>query len=179
MGSETNTIRNTAGQKLTVREEQFLRGSTFDFLYQVTNISRPRSPTFTHIRLGNFTGLTTTVGAATNVPTGFVRGTKDATSASRSLTGASVTFVFAGSGLKRGQTSKVLVIETDAREFNNCRTGPASDVNPNGTVPSSPSFKPAVTPEPSALCLLGLGGLGMVFAWVFHWRRLCISPWKA
>jgi hypothetical protein len=175
VSSETDTLSSGA-LKIKVVEDVFKRGSTYDFLYQVTNLST-NGRAVKSFAVVDYTGFTTTVGYATNNPdtVHFVTGTVTAADATRSSAGDSVKFDFAAGGIGVGATSNVLVIETNGTAFDNFGSGTALFA-PGGSVAGGPLFEPAVTPEPSALSLLGLGGLGLVSAGAFYRRRLRIHP---
>lgn len=179
----------------TIREAVFRNaGGTLDFVYQLTNTSNPTNgllsgvagTTFanfgggldpfgqirvdfaTNFNFDNFIAPTATSGTNQSSPVG----------ASRSTSGSDITFAFdspvfgATVGLAAGSTSNVLIISTNATNFNNRGVGSISgetDANGNtlGSNIAGGIFEPApaVVPEPATVVSAGIAGLfGLGFA---------------
>jgi len=120
-----------------------------DFVYQFTNNGGDANERYS---MYNFAGFSTDVG--TNPFGGH-----DPTTIDRSLNGPVIGFNYPGSDeISPGQTTPLLVIETDALHFN-----PGFVSAQDGTAAFAPGFSPAAVPEPSSLALLG-GGLAVVGA---------------
>jgi hypothetical protein len=166
----------------TVSEEVWKTNSTghFSFLYQISS-SSGSSRNITNFIAQNYGGVGTEVGFATNsgsigtfsAASGSGTG---ASSVSRSIDGNNLTFFFSGSGLTKGSTSKVLVIETDAFGFDNNGAIQLSGQNiPGkknaGSVTSNNWAEPdlSATPEPNSLVLLGIG---LPVLGTYAWRRV-------
>jgi len=181
-----------------IREAVFVNAQgTLDFLFQVTNTSSPAnngmlanlaSATFANFGGGldpfapirvdfatNFAGIdsfiapTPTTGTSQSTPVGV----------SRSGSGSDISFLFDSPifgktvGLAAGATSNVLIISTNARNFNNRGVASISgetDANGNtlGSNIAGGSFEPApgaIVPEPATFVGAGIAGLfGLGFA---------------
>jgi hypothetical protein len=144
-------------------------GGALDFLYQVSN-SGSSSDTLEKLVASSFSKFTTDVFYSSSAVTGFSSGTVEPTSAKRSGTvggetpGAkNVSFNFS---LDPGQTSKVLVIRTNAGGYG---TGGTTSVIDSVAVSFS-TFAP--TPEPASLVLLGGCFVGLAGAYACRrWRK--------
>ena len=124
-------------------------GGCLDFVYQFTNNGPHANERFS---MYSFAGYLADVG--TNV-----FGTHDPTSIDRSLSGAVIGFNYlAADEIAPGQTTPLLVIETNAQTFTNGFLS-AQD----GTAGYAVAYSPAAVPEPSSLALLG-GGLTLAAA---------------
>ena len=117
-----------------------------DFVYQFTNNGGDSNERFS---MYNFAGFLLDVG--TN-PFGI----HDPTTIDRSLNGPVIGFNFPASDqISMGQTTPLLVIETNALHFT---TGYASAQD--GTAGYAIAYSPSAVPEPSSLALMG-GGLSV------------------
>jgi hypothetical protein len=144
-----------------------------DFMYQVSN-SASSSDSITRVTAINFTGFLTDVGfttAGASLPGGlFVNGTVAPQLVDR-LSAATVGFSFNAPltlVIAPGETSTVLIIETDATQFT---AGTANIID--GSVATVDAFEPASspTPEPVSALLMGTGLLSIAVI-----RRLRRSP---
>jgi len=146
-------------------------GGTLDFYYQVSNNpTAPNCPTTQHptcdpisrVTDTSFTHSLTALGFRTDGGSfggPFVPGSANPLFGDRSTSGDVVGFNFSppvAAKLQPGQTSDVLVISTDARNFD---SGNASVIN-GGTITVA-SFEPAAVPEPGSILLLSTGMLGL------------------
>lgn len=136
-----------------------------DFVYQVTNNANSLDSVGRTTAI-NFTGWSTDVGFTTTGSTlgaGFVNGTVAPVTVDRSGSGDSVGFSFTpfSASIQAGQTSNVLVIETNATLFT---AGNFSLID--GGVTTVAAFEPlaARVPEGSALSMLGISGIALLGA---------------
>jgi hypothetical protein len=126
-----------------------------DFVYQFTNLGPDINARFT---MSSFTGFNLDVG--TN-PFGL----HDPTNIDRSMSGSVVGFNYnPGDEILPGETTPLLVIETNARSFDFNGFLSAQD----GTAGDARAYEPAAVPEPSSL---GLIGSGLMVVGGF-WRKL-------
>ncbi len=130
-----------------------------DFVYQFTDLGPDINARFTMYNFDNGANWSLDVGTD---PFGL----HDPTSIDRSLSGSVVGFNYnPGDEIMPGETTPLLVIETDARNFDFNGFLSAQD----GTAGFAAAYEPAATtPEPSSLGLLG-SGLMVVGGF---WRRL-------
>jgi hypothetical protein len=168
---------------VSVTDAVYKTGSgTLDFLIQVafnsvvpTDVSAETiTPTayLTGLSNADFTGFNTNVGYLTDgssLPGSiFVNGTGVPDSVERSSNGSLVGFVFEelGSDITPGTTTDVLVIATNATQYDDNGTLGLSFAAPDPS--AGGAFEP--TPEPSSLLLLssGLVGLGFMKRKVFQ-----------
>jgi hypothetical protein len=146
-------------------------GNTFgagdlDFVYQVQS-SANSVDGIARTTAIDFTGFETDVGyttAGATLPGGlFVNGTVPPITVDRSLSGGTVGFSFSPPvtvEILPGQTSNVLIIQTDATHFT------AGNFNViDGGVSTVAAFQPI--PESSTTILLGLGVIGLLAAYRF------------
>jgi len=160
-------------------------GGTLDFLFQVQNAAN--SVPITTVNTSDYgSGLAPLFQFATNVaslntaPAGFTGAVNSgilSTSASRTASGTTVSFD--GFILAPGQSSQILVVSTNATDFNRLGSSTASGQIQNGVNPGSDVFlntyepnapTTPIVPEPASLIsgsLAMLAGLGC-----FGWRRL-------
>jgi len=117
-----------------------------DFVYAFTNNGPDDNGRYT---MGVFSTWKTDVGYVTAA--GVIPNQVE-----RSANGNNIAFDFAGSdNVMTGQSTVLLVIETNATDFAPGRVSAQNNVTANGS-----AFQPAV-PEPSSLALLGSGVLGL------------------
>lgn len=143
----------------TLESQVFVEtGGTLDFLYLLNVTAGPDA--VNRLTVTNFTGWTTDVGylAGTGIiPTGV----------DRSNSGGTVGFQFGSepNGVTAGESTDVLIIETNAKTFG---VGTGSTID--GTVFSGGAYAP--TPEPASVGLLlgGLFGVGLIVARKFQAR---------
>jgi hypothetical protein len=162
---------------------------TLDFLYQVTNSHGAGTKLISSIGgLSNYSGFTTSVDynnaaalSANFLGSGLVLGAKTSSSAARDgmfpspTDGSNVSFSLS-SNLAASGVTKILFVQTDARSYDSSGTAAVNFFH-DGSFGFNNVFEPAVvTPEPSTLSLLGLGGVGLVSAGALYRRRLRISP---
>ncbi len=181
---------NAANPDLTslIREAVFRNAAgTLDFVYQITNTSNPANGLLANLAsttLANFGGgldpfAPIRVDFATNSNfDGFIAPSANSATnqsspvaASRSTDGSSITFAFdspqfATVGLSPGSTSNVLIVSTNATNFNNRGVGTINgetDANGNtlGSNIAGGIFEPApaVVPEPATVLSAGIAGL--------------------
>jgi len=139
-------------------------GGTLDFMYQLTVTSG--SDTIGRITMSSFAGFMTNVGYSTDVFGPFVAGTRIPDTADRtsdSVIGFNYN-VPAGDVILNGQTTEVLIISTNAK---NWIAGTASPHDGSGAI--VPAFEPGTVPEPATMALLG-GGL-LALAGIRRYRR--------
>jgi len=136
-----------------------------DFMYQVTN-NVGSTDSVGRTTAINFTGWLTDVGFAANGSSlggGFVNGTVVPVTVDRSGSGDSIGFSFTpfSASIQAGQTSNVLVIETNATNF-----APGFFSLIDGGVTTVAAFEPtaARVPEGSALGMLGISGFALLGA---------------
>jgi hypothetical protein len=168
-GTWTNTTSTMNGTYLTAVYSD--PGNTFgagdlDFVYQVTNSANSIHSVGRTTAI-NFTGFLTDVGYTTTGSTlgfGFVNGTVVPITVDRASSGDSIGFSFTppiSAAINPGQTSMVLVIETNATNF---VAGNFSLID--GGVTTVAAFEPlaARVPEGSALSMLGISGIALLGA---------------
>jgi hypothetical protein len=155
-------------------------GGTYDFLYQVTNHSGG-GVTIDGLNVADYSQFTTGVADLTDgstVSSVFSNGTVPATTASKPSPFSTVIFGFGtnGSGdLNNGDVSQVLVVATNATNYNELGTATATTLTINGGAYSQnlviEPIVPSVTPEPGSLVLAGLGLVSVAGAYGFRRRR--------
>src|SRR5262249_47251833 len=137
-----------------------------DFLYQYHATSHVRGDAIEHLTTIDFGKVTTNVTelSGLHAPTGFTKGTVVPNDATRSGNGEVVAFDFTTpNGITPGQTSRVLVIHTNATA-----TVPGATNVIDGAIATVPTLGPRNSPEPATLTLFGGGLLGL--AGSFFWR---------
>lgn len=182
---------NSTNPDLTalIREAVFRNAAgTLDFVFQVTNTSNPANGLLANLASTSFAnfggGLDPFAPIRVDFATNFNFDTFIAPSAttatnqsspvgaSRSTDGSSITFAFdspqflATVGLTPGSTSNVLIVSTNATNFNNRGVGTINgetDANGNtlGSNIAGGIFEPApaVVPEPATVVSAGIAGL--------------------
>ena len=126
-----------------------------DFVFQLSN-NAGSEDSVGRVTAIDFTGFLTDVGylpSGSSLGNGFVNGTIVPAFVDRLPPGDSIGFSFDAPVIGPGQTSTVIVIETNARNFT------PGDVNfIDGGVTTNAAFEPEATPEPPSMLLIG-GGL--------------------
>lgn len=140
------------------------RGDGLDFMYQFETDEHSRVA-LQDVVMSSFTGFETDVFTYYDFDSDFSLG-RNPDSASRSASGALVTFGFA-SGLLAGQRSNVLVIRTNASSYTSGDVLIESVSSGGLTVDAAATvsaFAPLATPvpEPASLVLSGLGLAGVI-----------------
>ena len=139
---------------------------TLDFYYQISvtkgpdDIRRLSTSAFANGRIFVTDAREILNGSAiacSACPTGFfVNGSEDATTADRSLNARVVGFNYTppgGTALNPGETTLVLLVRTDATDYEPGRFGIL-----NGSAEDRTAFQPLIAvPEPASLALFGLG----------------------
>jgi hypothetical protein len=191
LASTSITDSGPNGFSFTFNEAVYSSASgTLDFLYQVDNTSSAFTatvnPATTCLSSGcgayyltqesneNFAGFTTDVGYITNGSTLpgsiFSDGTGAPDTVDRSADGTTVDFNFgiSGSNIAPGVTTDVLVIATNATNWDN--NGDLGLTFADVSLDPSGVYEPINSPEPSSLLLLssGLVGLGFMKRKVFQ-----------
>jgi hypothetical protein len=168
-GTWTNTTSTMSGTYVTAVYSDPLNtfgAGDLDFVYQVFNNANSIDSVGRTTAI-NFTGWLTDVGftlTGSTLGAGFVNGTVIPISVDRSLSGDSIGFSFTPpilAAINPGQTSMVLVIETNATLFT------AGNFNLiDGGVTTVAAFEPlaARVPEGSALSMLGISGFALLGA---------------
>jgi hypothetical protein len=137
-------------------------GGDLDFMFQVTNTTAGGdNPSIDKLRFQDFSGYSTDVGYTTSgasLPGGvFVNGTIAPMVVDRTLDGSGVVFSPAEATFYDGDTSDVLVIETNATSYDG---NGLMDLVFNDDDPSASAFEPTGptgVPEPRTTALLGAG----------------------
>ena len=130
-----------------------------DFVYQVSN-NAGSTDSIARLTATNFSGWDTDVGYATNgsaLGSSFVDGTWAPETVDRVTPGDTIGFSFTPTVIVPGDSSTVLIIETNATTYS------AGDLNIiDGGVSTVDAYEPGLsaTPLPAALPLFA-GGLGM------------------
>jgi hypothetical protein len=125
----------------------YLNAAGLAFTYQISPNNASSIAAVTRLTMLNFTGFTTDVGFVSPT-TGVLPVFADRNS------GSTVGFDLAAPGVSPGQSSAILVIQTNAPRFDN--TGSTNVID--GGVGTVLSFRPlAVVPEPATLVLAGVG----------------------
>ena len=168
-GLWTNTTSTMSGTYLTAvysDPANTFGAGDLDFVYQVTNNANSVDSVGRTTAI-NFTGFMTDVGftpLGSSLGAGFVNGTVIPISVDRSGSGDSIGFSFTppiSAAINPGQTSTVLVIETNATNFT---SGFYNLID--GGVTTVAAFEPAAArvPEGSALSMLGISGIAVLGA---------------
>ena len=117
-----------------------------DFLYEVTSTGTDAIYT---ISTSNFAGWLTDVGFASNITVGGFTNQPVNDQITRAGNGSAINFKYSGFGVTAGNSTQVLVVETNAQSW---QAGSLSIID-NGTKTVA-AFEPTV-PEPASLLLLG------------------------
>ena len=122
----------------------------FAFVVELNSIA---SYLITQLTLGLFAGFSTDVA----YPPGLIPAGIDPTSGGRSADGQDILYYFpTGSTIGAGQGSQVLIVETNATNYNNLGTLNLQDSAGDSTTVSG-LYSPASVPEPSTTLLVSLG----------------------
>ena len=141
-------------------------GGTLDFYYQFTN-NLSSLDTITRITNSTFAGFTTDVGYRADLPSelstlGWITGSpQDPSYVNRTNGGTVVGFNFfnplsASAVINPGETSRILVIRTDAFNYTTGITGII-----DGSTTNTMSWAPTAAPEPASLGMMGAGLLAL------------------
>jgi hypothetical protein len=136
------------GQAWVVSDANNVFGAgKLDFVYQFSNNANSGDPN-ERISAGTFSGF--------SVDAGYVTGTGVAPeSVTLSAGGNVVGFNYFSSNLLQGQTTDLLVVETDATNY-----VPGTYSVQDSTTVTTIGYQPASVPEPASLALIGAGLLG-------------------
>ncbi|WP_422927902.1 PEP-CTERM sorting domain-containing protein [Singulisphaera sp. PoT] len=131
---------------------------TIDFLYQFTTDSSSQTA-IEHLTMYRFAGFTTNVGYVANTGAdGSTPANIVPDSANRISSGSVLAFNFdAANAVPAGMTSNILIIRTNAVSYTSGLLSIA-----DGATTTVPAFAPGIVPEPSALALTAIGGLGLI-----------------
>ena len=154
-----STPISTGTYKGTLESQVFVEaGGTLDFLYLLSVASGPDA--VNRLTVTDFTGWTTDVGYLAG--SGIVP-----TSVDRSNSGGTVGFQFGSepNGVTAGESTDVLIIETNAKTFT---VGTGSTID--GTVFSGGAYAPSPEPASVGLLLGGLFGIGLIVTRKFQAR---------
>jgi hypothetical protein len=168
-GPWTNTTSTMSGTYLAAvysDPSNTFGAGDLDFVYQVMN-SANSTDSIGRTTAINFTGFLTDVGftlTGSTLGAGFVNGTVVPITVDRANSGDSIGFSFTppvSAAINPGQTSTVLIIETNATNFT---SGHFNLID--GGVTTVASFAPlaARVPEGSALSMLGISGFALLGA---------------